>query len=360
MKELLINYGIIYILLAAFLAARPWLSRRNVLFGVVFGDAEIWKQETARKIIQRFVLACSAIALFLAGVFLLVYNYTLLNEINLTHLYSATVFVLILLGMVPYILANTSMKKLKATLPNENLVKNKITVEIGGMNLKSNGAVSSGWFLLLLVPIAITVILAVLYYPVLPEKFATHFNPGGVADAWGVKSVSLIMAPVFNQIVCAALMFFIGMMARNAPASVKGNPEAAPGYATLRRFVSLLIIAVTLVLETKFLMTELVYLGIVRNMQAGATVITVLIILLVIALFAAFFRMARNKKPSGAVLDDDDKWVLGRIYFNPSDPSLFVEKRNGIGRTVNFGRPAAWIIFAAIVLFIVFKALWSQ
>ncbi|ATW23773.1 DUF1648 domain-containing protein [Candidatus Formimonas warabiya] len=360
MKELFIRYGVIYVLLAAFLAARPWLSRKNVLFGVVFGDTEIWKQETARKVIRRFVSACSALAVFLAGAFWLVYNDTPLNEINLTHLYSATVLALILLGMVPYILANSSMKKLKAMLQNENLVKNKITVEIGGTNRKNNEPVSIGWFLLLLVPIAVTVILAALYYPGMPEKIATHFNRSGVEDAWGVKSLSLIMGPIFNQIVCAALMFFIGILARSAPASVKGNPGAAPGYAAFRRFVSFIIIAVTLVIETKFLLTELVYLGVVRNMQAGTSVITVLIALLVIVLFAVFFRMARYQKPSGAVLDDDDKWVLGRIYFNPADPSLFVEKRSGIGRTVNFGRPAAWIILAALILFIVFKTLWNK
>lgn len=78
------------------MVARPWLSRKNVFFGVVFGDTEIWNQETAQKIVKRCVLVCSVIAFFLAGAFLLIYNYMSLNEINLMHLYSATVFALIL------------------------------------------------------------------------------------------------------------------------------------------------------------------------------------------------------------------------------------------------------------------------
>ncbi|MFL0195070.1 DUF5808 domain-containing protein [Clostridium sp. WILCCON 0269] len=111
-----------------------------------------------------------------------------------------------------------------------------------------------------------------------------------------------------------------------------------------------------MVIETKFLVAELVYLGVVRNMQVGMSVIAVFIVLLAIVLFAVFFSMARYKNPSGAVLDDDDKWVLGRSYFNPFGSSLFVEKRNGIGWTVNFGRPAAWSILAVIIFLIVFKA----
>jgi uncharacterized membrane protein len=208
---------------------------------------------------------------------------------------------------------------------------------------------------LLLLPIAVTVILAVLRYPEMPERVAVHFNQSGAADAWEAKSVSLVMGPVFQQTVAAAVLFLIGFFARLAPASVKGNPEAAPGYAPFRRIVSLFILAVAVVIETGFLFNELLYLGITGSTRTAAAVTASLVVLLVIVLFAVFFRMVRGKKPSGTVLDDDDKWVLGSFYFNPSDPSLFVEKRSGIGRTINFGRPAAWIIIGALILFIVIK-----
>jgi uncharacterized membrane protein len=48
--------------------------------------------------------------------------------------------------------------------------------------------------------------------------------------------------------------------------------------------------------------------------------------------------------------DEDHYWKLGQIYFNLGDPALFVEKRFGIGWTVNFGRPLAWIILLTIIL----------
>ncbi|MEL7602998.1 MAG: DUF5808 domain-containing protein [Bacillota bacterium] len=358
MNELLTRYGVIYILLAVFLIARPWLSRKNVLFGVVFGGTDIWNQEPARKIVKRFIAACTAIALILAGIFLLMIDFISPSEIDLARLCTAAVFALLVLEMVPYTFANSGMKRLKAALPNENLVRNKITVEVG--DAKPSKPMSVAWFLLLILPVAVTVILAALRYPGLPEKVVTHYGLNGIADAWETKSVSLIMGPIFNQVVIAAIMSVIGILSRIAPASVKGNPGAAPGYAAFRKFISFIIIAVALVVETRFLMTELIYLGIVRNMQTITDIITALIILLVVVLFAAFFLMVRGKKPSGAVLDDDDKWILGRIYFNPFDPSLFVEKRNGIGRTINFGRPMAWVILAALILFIIIRALWLK
>jgi uncharacterized membrane protein len=43
-------------------------------------------------------------------------------------------------------------------------------------------------------------------------------------------------------------------------------------------------------------------------------------------------------------------WRYPGIYFNPQDPALFVPLRNGVGWTLNLGRPQA-LIFVGVVLF---------
>jgi uncharacterized membrane protein len=40
----------------------------------------------------------------------------------------------------------------------------------------------------------------------------------------------------------------------------------------------------------------------------------------------------------------DRYWMLGLFYFNRADPAVFVEKRFGLGYTMNFASPASWII----------------
>ncbi|MEE4330124.1 MAG: DUF5808 domain-containing protein [Wenzhouxiangella sp.] len=45
----------------------------------------------------------------------------------------------------------------------------------------------------------------------------------------------------------------------------------------------------------------------------------------------------------------DGAWKLGMIYFNPDDPALWLEKRFGVGYTLNFGRPMAWVILLGFV-----------
>ena len=44
-------------------------------------------------------------------------------------------------------------------------------------------------------------------------------------------------------------------------------------------------------------------------------------------------------------------WRLhGFVYFSKADPALFVPKRNGLGQTLNFGRRAAWLLVAGVLL----------
>jgi uncharacterized membrane protein len=53
----------------------------------------------------------------------------------------------------------------------------------------------------------------------------------------------------------------------------------------------------------------------------------------------------------------DRCWKAGMFYFNPDDPALLVEKRFGIGYTINFGHRGAWLIVAAILALIILPLL---
>ncbi len=52
----------------------------------------------------------------------------------------------------------------------------------------------------------------------------------------------------------------------------------------------------------------------------------------------------------------DGHWVAGVFYYNPQDPSLWVEKRYGFGWTLNFARPASWFMLGGILLVVIVGA----
>ena len=55
---------------------------------------------------------------------------------------------------------------------------------------------------------------------------------------------------------------------------------------------------------------------------------------------------------TGALVDEDDRWIFGQFYYNPDDRHLVVNARTGINTTVNLARPAgrAFLGFAALCL----------
>ncbi len=46
----------------------------------------------------------------------------------------------------------------------------------------------------------------------------------------------------------------------------------------------------------------------------------------------------------------DECWKLGILYFNRDDPAFFVEKRFGLGYTVNFANPWTWVFLGVLVV----------
>lgn len=46
----------------------------------------------------------------------------------------------------------------------------------------------------------------------------------------------------------------------------------------------------------------------------------------------------------------DRYWKLGIFYFNRDDSAVLVEKRFGLGYSLNFARPTAWVILSLILM----------
>jgi uncharacterized membrane protein len=47
----------------------------------------------------------------------------------------------------------------------------------------------------------------------------------------------------------------------------------------------------------------------------------------------------------------DDAWKVGGLfYYNPSDPAVWVEKRVGLGYTLNYGNSSAWLLTGMMLL----------
>lgn len=77
-----------------------------------------------------------------------------------------------------------------------------------------------------------------------------------------------------------------------------------------------------------------------------------LVVVICAALIAliVFYKTIVTCEWRNAVPDEDDCWYFVLFYFNPEDPRLFLPKRTGLGWTINFAQPLAYVILILMVI----------
>ncbi|MGL5820623.1 MAG: DUF5808 domain-containing protein [Sarcina sp.] len=94
------------------------------------------------------------------------------------------------------------------------------------------------------------------------------------------------------------------------------------------------------------------------NIVIAVTSIMQIIVISGIIVFSTMISKVRNKykvaDDSVTFKDDDSCWKLGIIYYNKNNPSVFVEKRSGMGVTINAGTTGGMIFFIITGLLILF------
>jgi uncharacterized membrane protein len=209
------------------------------------------------------------------------------------------------------------------------------------------------------------------HYDAMPAIIPTHFGPSGRPDAWSPRSFrSVMMLPLLTAFVAPA-MGLIACLTARAKRAIRQADGGVSLDAQLRfrraftLFLSGIAILVTIMLVTMSVMSVRVALGLSEGLPAATLVIGGA--LAVLAIGGSLYLMfhfgqggARlERRAAGAPLTnglaDNTHWVLGMFYVNRDDPSMLVEKRFGVGYTLNFGNPKAvalLTVFVAILLLV--------
>ncbi len=194
----------------------------------------------------------------------------------------------------------------------------------------------------------------------IPPRFPVHWNAAGVPDAVASRTPAAVFEPlVSSALICLLLLVCaVGLLLWTRRVAASGT--AADREGRFQRLVLLVLLgAEYLVAATAALAASLPVLG-----PAAAhwmlPLVLGLTVVFVVLLVAAFFRsgqggsrFAAGESGDEAMATDgteDRFWKAGIFYVNPNDPAIFVEKRFGIGYTLNFGNPRAWLILAVILV----------
>ena len=173
------------------------------------------------------------------------------------------------------------------------------------------------------------------WLPSLPERVPSHWNAAGQVDGWMGKE-HLFLPPLLLAGFGWALLFFIGLAFRS------GEARKQAGACALLPLRGWLSCGMALMAG---------YMGPMAAIQGGRAVVIGLVLLFacLAAGLVPVIRAVRQAPPIVGASESDYRWG-GMIYWNASDERLWVPKRLGIGWTLNFARPMAWVVMALLLI----------
>lgn len=211
--------------------------------------------------------------------------------------------------------------------------------------------------------IAVTVWIGAAHYAQLPGVLATHFGANGKANGFSAKSPLTAFMLVLLQVVLTAGFALLGYA---APRMRQDLDPAAPVASLARHRAFQVVMAQVLMVlalgvDVSLLLSSLRMWG-VRPMYSPLLNVAPVLLATLYAMWAGVrvgqggsrIAVEQVEQTTGRVHSDDDSgWMGGAIYFNRSDPAFLVPRRFGVGWTLNFGHPAAWIVLVALFALII-------
>lgn len=331
----------------------PFIVKKTEVFGVYVPE-QYSQQPPLMKMKKKYAALVSVIGIAAAAFYLLQFSGGGEAE-NIVVLWGMGLqFGLMLFSMVLYLFFHRQVKKEKHQQQWTAGKKAKVVVDL---QFRRDLEMVSGVAFLL--PVVITgglVLYTLSTYGSLPARIPVHWGPSGEPDRFTDKNIFTSLSLLLVLLILQTMFYSINRSLRESGAKISASAKKRSRERELvaRKYGSLLlfIAAVSSTLLLGSLQVSIIH----PEMSESLWIMGLIIGFLIMVLGAAAvytFKVARSGSdleelpadPDVIDADDDHHWKAGVLYFNREDPSVMVEKRFGIGWTVNFGNPKSWLIF---------------
>lgn len=335
----------------------PKLSKENVFFNVRV-PYDYKNNEELKRVYREYCInwAVISISLTLAYLYILFFG----NLKFAIKLYPTYLILLIFFMMVVSYIA---YKKVISIKNKSNWIyskKNIVVVDLKNRN-RTNYP-SSKWFAIPIIVFLYTVVLTLIVYPTLPSKIPLHYNINNEVDRWGNKSSIIFIIMFLVQIVDILLMKYLFNISKKSKQKIMtSNPEmSAFQNSLIKRQIGILIIIISTLTQLIFTTITLLLLQII-SVKMMTYILVSLIFITATFVVIIIIRTSKIYKSNIAMIegekiidrDDDKHYIAGMFYYNPDDPSLMVEKREGIGWEFNMAKPVAKIIVLFVLILMI-------
>ncbi|MDN8590280.1 DUF5808 domain-containing protein [Paenibacillus sp. 11B] len=356
---------LIFAPLALFLSFTPYVTRETISFGVTVSEYNYYTP-TLRKLRSTF----AKISLIGNGMVILVCLYLLrsANEESSAMITGVCTIMFIVYWAALNIVFHFKMKKINGT---HTTVEAPQRVKIDTTFRQNKLTYSNYWFLIHITIIVAIAIISILNYKALPNVIPIKYDLQGNVTSSVPKTYLSVLAINLVQLGIIALMMLVNWSIKTSKQQLTTSDPSqfAAKNIQFRRKWSLFTIITGLLLTILFAFIQINMFVPNLVLLTAISFITPVVIVLGAVLLSLTGRQGGGKirnhqeereRSKEQPVNDDDYWKLGFIYFNANDPSFTVEKRYGIGWTINFARPLSWVLLLFIIAIVVISIVLSQ
>ncbi|MDT2782150.1 DUF5808 domain-containing protein [Vagococcus fluvialis] len=343
----------------------PYINRRDIPFGVSIPVTDKTKEVVnAQKKSYLFINLGIAIIINI-GIFLYGQFKPNIPEEKLVYLCIVSLFIMLAISLVSYVLKHNELKKYKQTLSLEMKQTKKIVVDL---SFRDEKLIFPTSYLvgINLAFVLVTVLLTVFNYQNIPDQLVTQWdfnmNPTTITEkTWG----SVMMIPAM-QVFITIVMAISNQAYLSAKQQIDSkNPTASSTKSKkFRRQSSLLNLVISILTQLLFVAIQLVtvFESISPKVVMILSLVFTILIIGLVLWFSLYYGQSGDRlktveineeeAPKGNIVtgDDDENWKLGMFYFNKQDPSFWVEKRMGVGMTFNLAKWQSWAFLIGVIV----------
>ncbi|KAJ49554.1 putative membrane protein [Clostridium tetanomorphum] len=359
-----ILYNVIVLLIIFFLQLfMPKLTRKEIFFGVRIPEKEL-DNIKLKNIESSYIKIC----LILGIPYIILLTYLMYTYIENPLIFILGMILYLLINFVIYFSIHNKVKNIKSYYGWDKGKQQVVIIDTNfTMNKNKNVLVSQLWFLIPLTLIILNIIIGYNVYPNLPEKLPIHWNFAGEIDRYTIKSPKIIYQfPLIQFFMLIVLYFSYKSIGWSKQQISSSNPEESlEKNRIFRRLWSGYMVFISIMMQLIFTLANMTTLLVIK-ISASIIMLSILIPTTLILIVSIILSIktgqggSRIKLKNGTGFNtiiternDDKYWKLGSFYVNKDDPAIFVEKRFGIGWTINFGRIEGILIFVALIASII-------
>lgn len=354
---------IIMLLLTVLLeAAIPFLIRKTVVFGVTIPSTQIkHPQISAYKKRYSLLIMVPALLLIIAYCIWQAANNPQANQVAIIGTF--LLFGILFWSFSLYFYFHGKMLGLKGENKWEDQLK-KVNVTELGIRQKDE---MLPWYLFV-IPMIISagfILFTATQYDVLPTEIPVHWGTDGKPDQFTTKTPISAVSMLLVLLTMQFMFLFINIATKKSGIKMIANNKQVSKHRQLKYrkysswFTLLMSIAVTVLFA--FLQLSTLYNNIFSDYMLLIIPFFILIVILISTILFTIKVERLNRELDGqeqetqeiSTFDADSHWKGGLFYFNKNDPSIFVEKRFGIGWTLNFANPIGYLLIFIPLLIII-------